>query len=158
MLRLIGFVFFDAFGDKFFVIWRMEIAVVNGPNLGRLGKRLPEVYGNKSLQDVESELRALYPMVQWTFFQSNHEGALIDFLESSGADGLIINGGALAHQSYALADALEAWERPSVEVHISNVFKRESFRQKSLLAPQVDGQIYGLGISCYILAAQWLIS
>ena len=135
----------------------MEIAVVNGPNLGRLGKRLPEVYGNKSLQEVESELRSAYPLVQWTFFQSNHEGALIDFLESSGADALIINGGALAHQSYALADAMEAWNRPAVEVHISNVFKRESFRHQSLLAARVDGQIYGLGTKGYLLAAQWLI-
>ncbi len=135
----------------------MEIAVVNGPNLGRLGKRLPEVYGNKSLQEVESELRALFPRVQWTFFQSNHEGQLIDFLESSGAECLIINGGALAHQSYALADALEAWEGAAVEIHISNVFKREVYRHQSLLAPHVIGQIYGLGVDGYLLAARWLI-
>ncbi len=136
----------------------MEIAVVHGPNLGRLGKRLPEVYGTKGLDDLAADLRSAFPGVKWTFFQSNHEGALIDFMESSEADALIINGGALAHQSYALADALEAWERPAIEVHISNVFKREVFRHKSLLAPKVNGQIYGLGIKGYLLAAQWLIS
>ncbi len=137
----------------------MKIAVLHGPNLGRLGERRPEVYGSTTLEQLETSLKEEFSDVEFSFFQSNHEGALIDQLEAWHAQeipGLIINAGALTHQSYALRDALEGLGFVAVEVHISNIYRREPFRHVSLLAPVVAGQISGLGLTGYRLAAHYL--
>ena len=136
------------------------ILVVNGPNLNLLGEREPEVYGRATLADIEQMVRDACAAwdVEVRPFQSNHEGALIDFLHEhrKRARGVIINPGALAHTSYALHDALKAVPAPVVEVHISNVQAREPFRQHSVVSAATRGQIVGLGIRGYILAAEWL--
>jgi 3-dehydroquinate dehydratase-2 len=136
------------------------IAVVNGPNLGRLGRREPAVYGEKRWDTIWEELTLAFPQVDLRYFQSNHEGAIIDYLETledSGVEGLAINAGALTHQSYALRDALKALAIPVVEVHLSNVHARETFRHQSLLAAVVSGQIVGFGPWSYHLAVEALI-
>lgn len=132
-----------------------SIAVVNGPNLGRLGRRQPAVYGSRTWAEIEAALVAQFPGLGLVTFQSNHEGALIDFiegLEDQGVSGLVINPGALTHQSYALRDCLAALSIPVIEVHISNIYAREAFRAHSLTAPVVRGQISGLGLDGYRLA------
>ncbi|BDG09549.1 type II 3-dehydroquinate dehydratase [Anaeromyxobacter paludicola] len=137
------------------------ILLVNGPNLNLLGEREPEVYGATTLADVERMVReACAPAgVEVKAFQSNHEGALIDFLHEHRkiAKGLVLNPGAFTHTSYALHDALRALAFPKVEVHISNVHAREAWRRESVLAPAMDGQIVGLGVQGYLLAARWLL-
>lgn len=136
-----------------------QIGIINGPNLGRLGQRQPEIYGTDSLDQLNARLTRLFPGIRLRFYQSNHEGALIDQLElwkDSGIDGVVINAGALTHQSYALRDAVAASDIPTVEVHISNIYSREPFRAHSLLAPVVKGQITGLGLLGYQLAVQYL--
>ncbi|MCY0877723.1 MAG: 3-dehydroquinate dehydratase [Firmicutes bacterium] len=139
----------------------MMIGVMHGPNLGRLGRRQPEIYGRTSLSDVEADLRATFPEVEFQFFQSNHEGALIDTLESwrdQGIRDVVMNPGALTHQSYALRDAIEGLELRVVEVHLSNIYRREPFRAHSIIAPVVVGQISGLGVMGYHLAVRYLIA
>ncbi len=136
------------------------ILIVNGPNLNLLGEREPEIYGRTTLADIEEMVRAA--CAAWEVgvkaFQSNHEGALIDFLHEhrKQARGIIVNLGALTHTSYALHDALKAMPAPAVEVHISNIHAREPFRRTSVVAPACRGQISGLGPRGYILAAEWL--
>jgi 3-dehydroquinate dehydratase II len=138
-----------------------RIAILNGPNLDRLGKREPEVYGHATLADLEQALRAEFgPAAQLEFFQSNHEGALIDriaALADAKADGLVINGGALTHTSVALRDALLGANLPTVEVHISNIYKREEFRHVSLTAPACLAVITGLGSEGYHAAVRFLL-
>jgi 3-dehydroquinate dehydratase II len=138
-----------------------RIAILNGPNLDRLGKREPEVYGHATLADLEQALRAEFgPAAQLEFFQSNHEGALIDriaALADAKADGLVINGGALTHTSVALRDALLGANLPTVEVHISNIYKREEFRHVSLTAPACLAVITGLGFEGYHAAVRFLL-
>ena len=137
-----------------------SIAVVNGPNLGRLGKREPEVYGSQGWSAIWSELVLDFPEVDLEYYQSNHEGQLIDFIETladHGKTGLVLNAGALTHQSYALRDCLKALTIPVVEVHLSNIYAREAFRSHSLIAPVVLGQISGLGPIGYRLAISALI-
>ena len=116
-----------------------KIAVLNGPNLDRLGKREPEIYGRSTLADLEKALRGEFGTVaHLEFFQSNHEGALIDKIASladARFDGIVINGGAFTHTSVALRDALLGAHLPTIEVHISNIYKREDFRHTSLTAP-----------------------
>ena len=116
-----------------------KIAMLNGPNLDRLGKREPEIYGRATLADLEASLRTEFPNgVELEFFQSNHEGALIDGIASLADrkfDGVVINGGAFTHTSVALRDALLGAHLPTIEVHISNIYKREEFRHTSLTAP-----------------------
>ena len=136
------------------------ILLVNGPNLNLLGEREPAVYGSTTLQDVErmvSEACAAYGH-EVKVFQSNHEGALIDFIQEhrKSARGLILNLGALSHGSIALHDCLKSVAAPAVEVHISNIHAREEYRRKSVVAPACRGQITGLGVRGYILAAEWL--
>lgn len=138
----------------------MKIAVLNGPNLGRLGQREPEIYGHATLNDLERELKAEFPSVAWDFFQSNHEGALIDQLEAwrdAGIRHVIMNPGALTHQSYALRDAVSALELLVIEVHLSNIYRREGFRAQSHIAPVSIGQISGLGFLGYLLAARYFV-
>lgn len=133
-----------------------KILVVNGPNLNLLGKREPEIYGATTLKDIEERIkkRAEKFNVQTDFFQSNHEGAIIDALQE--AEGkynfIIINAGAYTHTSVAIRDALSAITVPAIEVHLSNIHKREEFRHKSLLAPVVMGQVLGFGADSYMAA------
>jgi 3-dehydroquinate dehydratase II len=137
-----------------------RIVVINGPNLNLLGTREPEIYGHESLDSVNERLaRMAADMgIEISFFQSNHEGELIDMLqrEAAGADGVIMNPGALAHYSHALRDGIAASGARVVEVHISNIYGREAFRQHSVVAPACIGQITGLGVDGYALALRWL--
>ena len=138
----------------------MKVLVLNGPNLSRLGQREPEIYGRHTLEDVEQLLlergKALGCIIR--FLQSNHEGQLIDWIETEGqqADAIIINPGALAHSSYALADALRGSGKLVVEVHVSNVHRREAFRHRLITAGAAIGVITGLGIDGYALALEYL--
>jgi 3-dehydroquinate dehydratase-2 len=138
-----------------------KIAILNGPNLDRLGKREPEIYGRATLADLENALRAEFePGAQLEFFQSNHEGALIDriaALSDAKIDGLVINLGAYTHTSVALRDALLGAHLPAVEVHISNLYKREEFRHRSLTAPACIAVITGLGLEGYHAAIRFLL-
>jgi 3-dehydroquinate dehydratase-2 len=137
------------------------IAIVNGPNLDRLGKREPEIYGTATLADLEKALQAEFgPQAALVFFQSNHEGQLIDRiaqLADQKVDGIVINAGALTHTSVALRDALLGAHRPTVEVHISNIYKREDFRHQSLTAPACTAVITGLGFEGYHAAVRFLL-
>lgn len=138
------------------------IGVLNGPNLDRLGVREPEHYGTSSLEEIEADLRAVvrgWGSVELEFFQSNHEGELLDWLgERSGAlDGLLVNAGALTHTSVALRDALESAAVPFVEVHLSNVHAREPFRRRSYLADLAVGVVAGFRASSYRLALEGLV-
>ncbi|MCL5971618.1 MAG: type II 3-dehydroquinate dehydratase [Firmicutes bacterium] len=138
----------------------LNLYIVNGPNLGRLGRRQPEIYGTATWSDVMNNLRRDFPNCHLEDFQSNHEGALIDYLETltdRGADGAVINPGALTHQSYALRDAMAALSIPVIEVHLSNIYARESFRAHSVIAPVAVGQISGLGVDGYRLALLHLV-
>lgn len=138
-----------------------KIAILNGPNLDRLGKREPEIYGRATLADLEQSLRKEFDgAAQLEFFQSNHEGALLDKIASladAKFDGLVVNGGALTHTSVALRDALAGAHLLTVEVHISNIYKREDFRQKSLTAPACVAVITGLGLEGYHAAIRFLL-
>ena len=138
-----------------------KIAVLNGPNLDRLGKREPEIYGRATLADLEQALRAEFgTQAQLEFFQSNHEGALIDriaALADAKCDGLVLNGGAFTHTSVALRDALLGSHLRAVEVHISNIYKREDFRHTALTAPACIAVITGLGLEGYHAAIRFLL-
>jgi len=138
----------------------MRILVLNGPNLNLLGEREPEKYGYTTLKDLASDLRLHFPDVTFSFFQSNHEGALIDRLHQAHRDhmdGIVFNPGAYTHTSIALRDAIAAIRPPVIEVHISNVHARESFRHTSMLAPVCVGQLAGFGVLGYRMATQYLI-
>ncbi|MCC5025840.1 MAG: type II 3-dehydroquinate dehydratase [Candidatus Synoicihabitans palmerolidicus] len=138
-----------------------RIAILNGPNLDRLGKREPEIYGSTTLADLESQLRTAFTdQAELSFFQSNHEGALIDkisALADEGIDGLVLNGAAFTHTSVALRDALLGSKLRAVEVHISNLYRREEFRHQSLTAPACIGVITGLGLEGYFAATRFLL-
>lgn len=138
-----------------------KIAILNGPNLDRLGKREPEIYGRETLADLEAGLRAEFKtQAQLEFFQSNHEGALIEKIASladAKFDGVVINAGAFTHTSVALRDALLGAHLPTVEVHISNIYKREEFRHTSLTAPACLAVITGLGLEGYFAAIRFLL-
>lgn len=139
----------------------MQLLVLHGPNLNTLGTREPDIYGRTTLADINAALqqRGAELGVEVHTFQSNHEGALIDTLhEHMGrCNGIVINPGALTHYSYALRDAIAAVHLPTVEVHLSNVYARESFRHHSVIAPVATGQISGLGWRGYLLALEWLV-
>ncbi|HEX3730308.1 MAG TPA: type II 3-dehydroquinate dehydratase [Opitutaceae bacterium] len=138
-----------------------KIAILNGPNLDRLGKREPEIYGRTTLADLEKALRAeLGGQAELAFFQSNHEGELIDkiaALADAKYDGLVLNAGALTHTSVALRDALLGAHLPAIEVHISNIYQREEFRHTSLTAPACVAVITGLGLEGYHAAVRFLL-
>lgn len=134
----------------------MKLFIINGPNLDMLGKREPEIYGSDTLESINAELSEYCGKigVEPTFFQSNSEGALIDFIHSArgNADGIVINAGAYTHYSIAIRDAISAVELPCVEVHLSNVHKREEFRHKSMISAVCTGVICGFGKKVYKLA------
>ena len=132
----------------------MVIHIINGPNLTLVGKREPEVYGNRSLDQYLQELIERYPQHTIDVYQSNIEGEIVDRLQQVGFDdcGIILNAGGYTHTSVAIADAVAAITAPVVEVHISNIYSREPFRHKSLLSPVCKGIIAGFGLDSYRLA------
>lgn len=136
------------------------IALLHGPNLNLLGAREPDVYGRDTLIDIEVRLREAAAPHTLRSVQSNHEGVLIDFLHEARlwAAGVLINPGAFTHSSYALRDAISAVELPAVEVHLSNVHARETFRHTSLLAPVCVGQVLGFGWRSYLFGLQALLA
>ena len=132
----------------------MKVIIINGPNLNLLGKREPSIYGSESFEDYFNYLKEKFPSIDLDYFQSNVEGELINKIHEVGFsyDGIIINAGAYSHTSIALADAIAAINTPVVEVHISNVFAREDFRQQSYLTKYTKGSITGFGLQSYELA------
>ena len=139
----------------------MNILVVNGPNLNLLGEREPGVYGMVTLAEIERQIQRLCNEKQATvrFFQSNHEGALIDFIHENRhwAEGLVINPGAYTHYSYALRDAIAAVRMRAVEVHLSDIHSRESFRHISVIEPVCVKQIAGMGMESYLEGVRFLL-
>jgi len=137
------------------------IWVINGPNLNLLGFREPGIYGSLSLQAIEEQLRKQADIagIRISFYQSNHEGAIIDRIhEAIGqADGILLNPGALTHYSYAIRDAISSARIPTVEVHLSNIHAREEFRHTSVIAPVAAGQIAGFGAASYTLGLSALL-
>jgi 3-dehydroquinate dehydratase-2 len=140
----------------------MKILVIHGPNLNMLGKREKSIYGEKTLQEIDAMLKkeAKALTVDVVTFQSNHEGALVDFIQehADSARGIIINPGALTHYGFSLLDALVDSKLPVIEVHLSNIYRREEWRAKSIIAPIAQGQISGLGWRGYLAALQVLAS
>ncbi|MDX9856855.1 MAG: type II 3-dehydroquinate dehydratase [candidate division Zixibacteria bacterium] len=136
-----------------------RVLVVNGPNLNMVGTREPDKYGTTAVEELNKRLSSLADdlKVELRFFQSNHEGALIDFIqaEGPGASGMILNAGALSHYSYALRDAISAVGVPTAEVHMTNVASREEFRHRSVLTPVCVGQISGFGYYGYAMALSY---
>jgi len=132
----------------------MNIIIINGPNLNLLGKREPAIYGNSSFESYLDNLKIKFPDVVIDYFQSNHEGEIIDKIHTADGkyNGIILNAAAYTHTSVAIADAISAVEVPVVEVHISNIHKRESFRHKSFIAAYCKGSISGFGLDVYRLA------
>lgn len=134
----------------------MKVIIINGPNLNTLGRREPEYYGIQTLEDIEQlcqeTAEQLAMQVEWR--QSNHEGEIVDWLQQTDADGIIINAAAYSHTSIAIRDALMACQRPAIEVHLSNIYQREGFRQEGLLNDIAHGVIIGFGAQSYTLALQ----
>ncbi len=137
----------------------MQISIVNGPNLNLLGVREKSIYGAQSFESYFESLKQAFPSVDLQYFQSNHEGELLDYLHKIGFSykGIVLNAGAYTHTSVALADAIAAIETPVVEVHISNIYAREAFRHHSYLTKNCAGIISGLGLAGYKLAIQYLL-
>jgi len=138
----------------------MKIYIINGPNLNILGKRQPDIYGNRSFDDYLSDLRNKYPEIEILYFQSNHAGEIVDKIQeiSGKCDALIINPAAYTHSSLAIADAIASLSIPVAEVHISNIFSRENIRHQSLISKYVKGIISGFGLDGYELALKALIN
>ncbi len=138
----------------------MKIQIINGPNLNLLGKREPAVYGNVSFEEYLAALRQQFPSIIFDYYQSNVEGELINKLHEVGFvfDGIILNAGGYTHTSVGIADAIAGISTPVIEVHISNVYARESFRHHSLMAKYCVGVIAGLGLNSYSLATQYFLN
>jgi 3-dehydroquinate dehydratase-2 len=136
-----------------------KILVINGPNLDLLGKREKDIYGSDTIEDINNAVReaAGGAEVDLEFFQSNHEGDIVDKINRTETGGILINPAAYTHTSVAIHDALRVKEIPVVEVHLSNIYAREEFRHKSLIAPVVTGQISGFGRQSYILGVKALL-
>ncbi|MEZ5015053.1 MAG: type II 3-dehydroquinate dehydratase [Chitinophagales bacterium] len=137
----------------------MQIIIINGPNLNLLGIREPHLYGNTSFEEYFVTLQERFPMVELHYFQSNTEGAIIDTLHGMGFSfsGIILNPGAYAHTSVAIADAVSAIETPVIEVHISNTLAREAYRHQDIVAGKCAGLITGLGLEGYALAIEYFL-
>ena len=138
----------------------MKIQIINGPKINLLGKREPSVYGSETFESCLQRLEAQYPSVDFSYFQSNVEGEMIDKIHETGFDfdGIVLNAGAYTHTSIALQDAIRAVTAPVVEVHISNVHKREEFRHKSMISCACVGVICGFGLDSYRLAVEALLN
>lgn len=137
----------------------MKILIINGPNLNLLGVREPGIYGSRGFEDYLVELRNRYSEDEIEYYQSNHEGGIIDKLHEFGfgkADGIVLNAGGYTHTSVAIADAISAINAPVIEVHISNVAKREDFRHHSFISPVCVGTIAGFGLDSYRLGIEAL--
>lgn len=132
----------------------MHIHIINGPNLNLLGLREPEIYGKESFENYFEGLKAQFPKIQLTYFQSNVEGEIINKLQEVGftSDGIILNAGGYTHTSVAIGDCVAAIKTTVIEVHISNIYNRENFRHQSYIAPHAKGIIVGLGLNGYKLA------
>ncbi len=139
----------------------MKILILNGPNLNLLGKRQPEIYGTGTMEEALKVLAVNFPEIKLSYAHSNHEGTLIDIIQQAGTtrpfDGIVLNAGAFTHTSLALADAIASVEVPVVEVHLSNIAKREPIRRRSLIASVCRGTITGFGIDSYRLGLEALI-
>ena len=138
----------------------MRIQIINGPNINLLGKREPSIYGSVTFEEYLGELRKKYPDVELGYFQSNVEGEMIDKIQQTGfdVDGIILNAGAYTHTSIALSDAIRAIPAPVVEVHISNIHNRESYRHVSMIAAACKGSVIGFGLDSYRLAVEALVN
>lgn len=130
----------------------MKLLIINGSNLNLLGKREPETYGNQSFEDYFQQLKAEFPTIELDYFQSNIEGELINKMQQTNADGIILNAGGYTHTSVSIRDCIAAIATPVVEVHISNITAREEFRHTSLISPVARGCIFGFGLKSYNLA------
>lgn len=137
----------------------MRIQIINGPNINLLGKREPSIYGSVTFEDYLSGLRGKYSEIEISYYQSNIEGELIDKIQKVGfdVDGIVLNAGAYTHTSIALQDAIRSVSSPVIEVHISNVHKREEFRHTSMVAAACLGVICGFGLDSYRLAVEALL-
>lgn len=135
----------------------MKIAIINGPNLNLLGTREPGVYGNQTFEQYFETLKKRFPQVQFTYYQSNVEGELINALQQANADGIVLNPGGYTHTSVAIGDAIASIKTPVIEVHISNVHAREDFRKISHVSAKSRGTITGLGLTGYSLATQFFL-
>lgn len=137
----------------------MKILIINGPNLNLLGVREKSIYGSQSFDEYLIELKSKFPKVEITYFQSNSEGEIINKIHEVGftIDGIVLNAGAYTHTSLAISDAIAAITTPVVEVHISNVFKREDFRHHSFISPVCMGSIVGFGLNSYRLGIEALL-
>ncbi|MFC1480271.1 type II 3-dehydroquinate dehydratase [Candidatus Omnitrophota bacterium] len=136
-----------------------KVLVIHGPNLDLLGKRETEVYGKETIESINTaiEKTANVEKVDVEFYQSNHEGDIVDKISETDASGIVINPAAYTHTSVAIHDALRAKDVPAVEVHLSNIYAREEFRHKSLIAPVVTGQVSGFGRNSYVLGLKALL-
>ena len=134
----------------------MKLAIINGPNLNLLGSRENDIYGDTSFEDYFNVLKSRFKL-ELDYFQSNIEGELIDYLRKVNCDGIVLNGGGYTHTSVSLRDCISAIDTPVVEVHLSNISSRESFRHNSLLSPVCEGSIYGFGLKSYDLAIEFFI-
>lgn len=134
----------------------MKILIVNGPNLNLIGSRQPQIYGNVRFEEYFEELKSK-TKAELSFFQSNLEGEIINRLQQEGFDGIILNAGGYSHTSVAIRDCIAAIETPVVEVHISNIAARESFRHESLISPVCVGCIFGFGLKSYELAVRYFL-
>jgi 3-dehydroquinate dehydratase II len=134
----------------------MKITIINGPNLNLLGRREPGIYGHQSFEEYLKILRADFPQVQFDYYQSNVEGEIVNRIQEAGfsADGIILNAAAYTHTSIAIGDAAAAVKSPVIEVHISNVYARESYRHESRIGPHCEGVIAGFGLLGYRLAVE----
>ena len=138
----------------------LRLAVINGANLNMLGRREPEIYGNTSFEEYLGHLQERYAStVVLDYYKSNIEGVLVDYIQKAGtdSDGIIVNAGGYSHTSVVIADAIKTTKVPCVEVHISNVFRREEIRRSSLISAYAEGVIIGLGLDGYRLAVEWFL-
>ncbi|NVJ84926.1 MAG: type II 3-dehydroquinate dehydratase [Algoriphagus sp.] len=137
----------------------MKIQIINGPNLNLLGKREPEVYGSRSFEEFLEELKTRFPSIEIHYFQSNVEGELINKIHEVGFDfdGILLNAGGYTHTSVAISDAIAGVTTPVLEIHISNIYKREEFRHKSIISKSCVGMISGLGLKGYELGIRYFL-
>ncbi|MFN3998738.1 type II 3-dehydroquinate dehydratase [Algoriphagus sp.] len=138
----------------------MKIQIINGPNLNLLGKREPEIYGSESFEDYFENLKKRFPQVELHYFQSNVEGEMINKIHEVGFtfDAILLNAGGYTHTSVAISDAISGVTTPALEVHISNIYKREEFRHKSIISKSCVGMISGLGLKGYELGVLYFLN